>query len=67
MRDEGTIGPTKSPAFYLCACGFIGHVGVGPVLGSEQGPGPLCERCNMNPSRICDVRRGEQIVVDTIG
>jgi hypothetical protein len=53
MRDEGTIGPTKSPAFYLCACGFIGHVGVGPVLGSEQGPGPLCERCNMNPSRIC--------------
>lgn len=30
IRDDGTIR-YNHPAFYLCSCGYIGQVGVGPV------------------------------------
>lgn len=39
MRDDGEVTKNISaPAFYVCQCGFIGHVGVGPVLGSDPIP-----------------------------
>lgn len=68
LRDDDAIGPPKSPAFYICDCGFIGQVGVGPVLGSEGGR--LVCRCGTTmvcPDIGCDHNQGERIVVDTIG
>jgi hypothetical protein len=40
IRDDGACGYPQSPAFYICACGFIGQIGVGPVLGSVPTPLP---------------------------
>lgn len=27
--------PRTTPAFYVCGCGYIGQVGVGPVKGAK--------------------------------
>lgn len=34
-RDMPEIG--KNPSFYVCGCGFIGQIGVGPVSEYEGG------------------------------
>lgn len=41
LYDNGGGGRREGPAFYICTCGFIGQVGVGPVRKSETGPKDL--------------------------
>ena len=39
VRDDAHVTRSAWPAFYVCACGFIGQVGVGPVEELPQDEG----------------------------